>query len=76
MAVSWARDGVAVVETESLKVQRIDEVTSLLSITGLAARHSGNYSCQARNAVAVATAAARLTVQGREGDHSNIAVKY
>ena len=34
MAVSWARDGVAVAETESLKVQRIDEVTSLLSITG------------------------------------------
>ena len=61
MLVSWFRDGVSVDPSETV---RIDEVTSLLAISNLTANHAGNYSCVAKNEVAVVSVTASLVVKG------------
>ena len=61
MLVSWFRDGVAL---EAADTVRIDEVTSLLVISNLTSDHAGNYSCVAKNEVAVVSVTAALVVKG------------
>ena len=61
MLVSWFRDGR---EVDQSMVMRIDEVTSLLAISELTSEHAGNYSCVAKNEVAVVSVTATLVVRG------------
>ena len=61
MLVSWFRDGVQVDPQQTV---RIDEVTSLLAISNLTHGHAGNYSCVAKNEVAVVSVTASLVVRG------------
>ena len=65
MLVSWFRDGQSVESSESVRITRIDEVTSLLAISDLTSQHAGNYSCVAKNEVAVVSVTARLVVKGK-----------
>ena len=68
MLVSWFRDGVAL---EAADTVRIDEVTSLLVISNLTSDHAGNYSCVAKNEVAVVSVTAALVVKGNlHSEHS------
>ena len=64
MLVSWFRDGVPVESSESVRITRIDEVTSLLAISDLSSHQAGNYSCVAKNEVAVVSVTAALVVKG------------
>ena len=64
MLVSWFRDGQPVESSETTRITRIDEVTSLLAISNLTANHAGNYSCVAKNEVAVVSVTASLVVKG------------
>ena len=64
MLVSWFRDGSAVESDETTRITRIDEVTSLLAISDLSSQHAGNYSCVAKNSVAVVSVTASLVVRG------------
>ena len=64
MLVSWFRDGEPVESSESLRITRIDEVTSLLAISDLSSHQAGNYSCVAKNEVAVVSVTASLVVRG------------
>ena len=64
MLVSWFRDGVPVESSESIRITRIDEVTSLLAISDLSSHQAGNYSCVAKNEVAVVSVTASLVVRG------------
>ena len=61
MLVSWFRNGVALEPADTV---RIDEVTSLLVISNLTSDHAGNYSCVAKNEVAVVSVTAALVVKG------------
>eukprot|EP00090_Calanus_glacialis_P038689 TRINITY_DN6743_c0_g1_i1.p1 TRINITY_DN6743_c0_g1~~TRINITY_DN6743_c0_g1_i1.p1 ORF type:complete len:1180 (-),score=156.79 TRINITY_DN6743_c0_g1_i1:583-4122(-) len=63
MLVSWFRDGQSIESSESVRITRIDEVTSLLAISDLTSQHAGNYSCVAKNEVAVVSVTASLVVQ-------------
>ena len=65
MLVSWFRDGQPIESSESVRINRIDEVTSLLAISDLTSQHAGNYSCVAKNEVAVVSVTASLVVQGK-----------
>ena len=42
MLVSWFRDGAPVESSESIRITRIDEVTSLLAISDLSSHQAGN----------------------------------
>ena len=64
MLVSWFRDGQPIESSESVRINRIDEVTSLLAISDLTSKHAGNYSCVAKNEVAVVSVTASLVVKG------------
>ena len=66
MLVSWFRDGVPVESSESIRITRIDEVTSLLAISDLSSHQAGNYSCVAKNEVAVVSVTASLVVRGNQ----------
>ena len=65
MMVSWFKDGISLLEENSMRVTQIDPVTSMLAISNLsAAQHAGNFSCVAKNAVAVVSVTASLVVKG------------
>ena len=66
MLVSWFRDGVPVESSDSVRITRIDEVTSLLAISDLSSHQAGNYSCVAKNEVAVVSVTASLVVRGNQ----------
>ena len=70
MLVSWFRDGAPVESSESIRITRIDEVTSLLAISDLSSHQAGNYSCVAKNEVAVVSVTASLVVRGNPAPHS------
>ena len=64
MLVTWFRDGQALESSDTIRITRIDDVTSVLAISSLTAGMAGNYTCVARNQVAVVEAVARLVVKG------------
>jgi hypothetical protein len=65
LLLSWFKDGASLENTdESVRVTRIDPVTSMLAIGELKAAHAGNYSCVAKNDVAAVAVTAPLVVRG------------
>ena len=71
MLVSWFLDGRPLEASDTVRITRIDPVTSVLAISSLTAGMAGNYTCVAKNEVAVVEEAAVLVVRGlsqRTGD--------
>jgi Down syndrome cell adhesion molecule len=63
--ISWLKDGRQLTQTDpELMIRHLDEFTSSLAIGALSPRHSGNYTCVARNLVASAAHSAALSVNG------------
>jgi hypothetical protein len=52
--------------SEGIVVREINQFTSLLSISSLKAEHSGEYSCEAKNAAGLARSKAVLRVYGEQ----------
>ena len=67
LLVSWFRDGQDLESDDSVRVTRIDALTSMLAISDLTGRHSGNYTCVAKNEVAAVSQTASLLVKGKFG---------
>ena len=67
LLVSWFRDGQDLEADPSVRVTRIDQLTSMLAISDLRSRHSGNYTCVAKNDVAAVAETAVLLVKGKYG---------
>ena len=65
LLLSWFRDGQDLEADPSVRISRIDQLTSMLAISDLRSRHSGNYSCVAKNDVAAVAETAVLTVKGK-----------
>lgn len=68
MHFSWTVDGRRLADAangDRLKVQRLDELTSLLSLTKASPENAGNYSCVARNEAGSASRTATLKVMGK-----------
>ena len=53
MLVDWFRDGAPLESSEVVRITRIDPVTSVLAISSLTAAMAGNYTCVAKNEVAM-----------------------
>ena len=66
LLVSWFRDGQDLETDSSVRVTRIDALTSMLAISDLRSGHSGNYTCVAKNEVAAVSETARLIVKGSQ----------
>ena len=64
MLVDWFRDGDPLESSELVRITRIDPVTSVLAISSLTATMAGNYTCVAKNEVAMVEEAAVLVVRG------------
>ena len=67
MLVSWFKDGRELEQTEMVKMTRLDSVTSVLAISILDRDMAGNYSCVAKNEVAVVEVTSVLLVRGDVG---------
>ncbi len=66
LEVEWWKDGHKVPRiSKGIQVRRIDEFTSLLAISFLETTHAGNYSCVAKNSVAIFTRSASLAIRGK-----------
>lgn len=68
MHISWTVDGRRLADAangDRIKVQRLDELTSLLSLTRASPENAGNYSCVARNEAGSASRTATLKVMGK-----------
>lgn len=64
MLVDWFRDGAPLESSDVVRITRIDPVTSVLAISSLTAAMAGNYTCVAKNEVAMVEEAAILVVRG------------
>lgn len=64
LLVTWTKDGVAAEQIPGTEVRQLDQYTNILSITRLAALHTGNYTCTAANDAATVTHTAPLRVNG------------
>lgn len=67
LLVTWTKDGVAAEQIPGTEVRQLDQYTNILSITRLAALHTGNYTCTAANDAATVTHTAPLRVNGNYG---------
>ncbi|KAF4517521.1 hypothetical protein B566_EDAN006523 [Ephemera danica] len=64
ITISWLKDGVPITPNSYVNVTVIDSFTRLLSIAGLLAQHSGEYTCVATNEAAKVQVSATLKVKG------------
>ncbi|KAA0193387.1 hypothetical protein HAZT_HAZT000995 [Hyalella azteca] len=60
----WKKDGVKLKSSFDLRISNMDDYSSLLVISRVAAEHAGTYTCVAANAVRTTTASAALVVHG------------
>ncbi|XP_049800134.1 Down syndrome cell adhesion molecule-like protein Dscam2 [Schistocerca nitens] len=58
----WLKDGADLPQDSGITEKTLDEYSSTLAISRLAAHHSGNYTCTAANAVATARHTAEVVV--------------
>ncbi len=64
IAISWSLKGDVISSGPSLSTTKIGSRTSILIISSVSYRHSGDYTCQARNAAGADHRSTRLTVNG------------
>lgn len=67
LMVTWSKDGEAAERIPGVEVRQLDQYSSILSITRLAAIHTGNYTCTAANDAATVTHTVLLRVNGNYG---------
>ncbi len=65
ISITWSLKGDVVSSEPSMNTAQIGPRASILSIDSVGYRHSGTYTCMARNPAGVATYAAELRVNGR-----------
>ncbi len=63
LEISWLKDGKPIVD-DSIEIRVVDDYTSILTITKVQSRHSGFFTCMAKNAASSATHMAELEVKG------------
>lgn len=66
LVVSWLKDGQPLAPALGVNVSALDPYSSLLSISSLAQRHSGDFTCVASNPAAEVRYTAKLQVKGND----------
>lgn len=64
LVVSWLKDGLPLTPALGVNVSALDPYSSLLSISSLDSRHSGDFTCVASNPAAEVRYTAKLQVKG------------
>ena len=64
ITLQWYKDSTPLVSSNKFMVNNVDSTLSMLILRGVAAKHSGTYSCVAYNTVGRATVTAKLNVKG------------
>lgn len=66
LVVSWLKDGQPLSPSLGVNVSALDPYSSLLSISSLDSRHSGDFTCVASNPAAEVRYTAKLQVKGNK----------
>lgn len=66
LVVSWLKDGQPLTPSLGANVSALDPYSSLLSISSLDSRHSGDFTCVASNPAAEVRYTAKLQVKGNK----------
>jgi Down syndrome cell adhesion protein 1 len=64
LSISWMKDHQPVSHELAIDIRDIEDYSSILAITSVSSRHSGNYTCVARNPAKETTYTAELVVTG------------
>uniref|UniRef100_T1J767 Down syndrome cell adhesion molecule n=1 Tax=Strigamia maritima TaxID=126957 RepID=T1J767_STRMM len=62
ITIQWLKDNAKIPAELDIKIQPLDEFSSILNIGHVTPKHNGNYTCQARNAAATIAYSAVLNV--------------
>ena len=65
LTLAWEKDQSRIHPNEDIKMDKLDDYTSMLVIDRIQEHHSGNYTCVATNAARVAKSTAFLSVSGK-----------
>ena len=65
LQISWALKGDVISSEPSLTTASLGTRTSMLTITSVGYRHSGTYTCTAKNGAGIASQTAELKVNGK-----------
>lgn len=65
LSISWMKDHQPVSHELDIDIRDIEDYSSILAITSVSSRHSGNYTCVARNPAKETTYTAELVVTGK-----------
>lgn len=64
--ISWSLKGDVISSEPGLTTSQLGQRASILSIDSVGYRHSGTYTCNARNEAGIATSSAELKVNGMQ----------
>ena len=65
MLISWLKDDEPLAAHLDVNISTLDSFSSLLSISSLESKHSGNFTCVAKNPAAEVRFSAQLLVKGK-----------
>ena len=65
LTLSWALKGATISSEPGLATASLGTRTSMLTINSVGYRHSGTYTCTAKNSAGVASETAKLKVNGK-----------
>lgn len=64
--ISWTKDGSWLKSIEDVRIDERSQYSSILTITKVTPRHSGNYTCLISNAAGQVHRSATLSVTGKK----------
>lgn len=64
--ISWTKDGTSLANIEDVRIDERSQYSSILTITKVTPRHSGNYTCKISNAAGQVLRSAILSVTGKK----------
>lgn len=66
LEITWTKDGQRISPDDGINISKFDDYSSILTIGSVTPKHTGNYTCDARNHASMSSHTAELIVNGKK----------